>query len=145
MSDFMDQLPSKEKERIRKKMRSPEAYERLRDKVKGPEDLENEMKKSEQLAELHFALESDEKIAEKLKATIEKDLREQGVESMIETEALSAEAKQQIEAGKFTLAVSAHPSTHEDGLMLLPEGNVQEKIPLKASFSEQYAGQFGSR
>ncbi len=46
MSDYMDRLPTKEKERIRKKMRSPEAYERLREKVKGPEDLENEMEKS---------------------------------------------------------------------------------------------------
>jgi hypothetical protein len=145
MSDFMDRLPSKEKERIRKKMRSPEAYERLREKVKGPEDLENEMKRSEQLAELHFALESDEKIAEKMKTSIEKDISEQGIENILDVDQLSPEMKTQIEAGKFSLAVSAHPSTHEDVVMIIPEGNIQEKIPLTQSLSDSYAGSIGSR
>lgn len=145
MSDYVDHLPSHEREKIRKKMRSPEAYERLREKVKGPEDLENEMKKSEQLAELHFALESDRSVGEKIKASIDKDISEQGIENIVETDALSPDTKKQLEAGKFTLAVSAHPSTQEDTLMLLPEGNVQEKIPVKISFSEQYAGQVLSR
>lgn len=141
MSDFFDRLPSGVRETIRKKMRSPEAYERLREKVKGPEDLEKEMKRGEQLAELHFALESDKAIAEKVKATVEKDMREQGIENIVDVDALSPESKKQIEAGKFTLAVSAHPSTHDDVLMILPDGNIQETIPVKASFSEQYAGQ----
>ncbi|UPA23044.1 hypothetical protein K8942_02415 [Candidatus Peribacteria bacterium] len=145
MSDYVDHLPSHERARIRQKMRSPEAYERLREKVKGPEDLENEMKKSEQLAELHFALESDRSVGEKIKASIDKDIREQGIEHIVDADALSPEVKTQLEQGKFTLVVSAHPSTHEDTLMLLPEGNIQEKIPVKTSFSEQYAGQVLSR
>lgn len=145
MSDYMDRLPSREKERIRKKMRSPEAYERLREKVKGPEDLENEMEKSEKLAELHLAMESDSQTAEAVKATLEKDLSEKGIEAVLESDALSPEAKKQIEAGKFTVAVSSHPSTHEDALVVMAEGNIQEKIPVKVSFSEQYTGQFGSR
>lgn len=145
MSDYMDHLPHSVREGIRKKMRSPEAYERLREKVKGPEDLEQEMEKSEKLAELHLAMESNEKTAEAVKATIEKDLNEKGIEAVLETDALSPEAKKQIEGGKFTLAVSSHPQTHEDALVVLTEGNVQEKIPVKTSFSEQYTSQFGGR
>lgn len=145
MSDYVDHLPSHEREKIRKKMRSPEAYERLRDKVKGPEDLENEMQKSEQLAEVHFALETHPEAREKLKSAIEKDMSEQGIEAILESDQLSPDAKMQIEAGHFTVAVSSHPSTHEDAMVVLPEGTIQEKIPVKTSFSEQYAGQVLSR
>ncbi len=141
----MDRLPSQEKERIRKRMRSPEAYERLREKVKGPEDLEQEMQKSEQLAEVHFALETHPEAQEKLKSAIEKDISEQGIERILESDQLSPEAKKQIEAGKFTVAVSSHPSTHEDAMVLMPEGTIQEKIPVKTSFSEQYSGQILGR
>ncbi len=145
MSDYVDHLPSQERERIRKRMRSPEAYERLREKVKGPEDLESEMEKSEKLAELHFALESDRAASEKLKATIEKDISEQGIENILETDQLSPDMKKQLEAGQFTVTVSAHPSTHEDALVVLSEGVIQEKIPVKQSMSETYSGQVLSR
>jgi hypothetical protein len=145
MSDYMDHLPNSVREGIRKKMRSPEAYERLRDKVKGPEDLEHEMDKSEKLAELHFAMESNKETSEAVKATLEKDLHEQGIDAVLESDALSPDMKKYIEAGKFTIAVSSHPSTHEDALVVMPEGNVQEKIPVKTSFSETYSSQFGGR
>lgn len=145
MSDYFDHLPSHERERIRKRMRSPEAYEKLRDKVKGPEDLEQEMKKSERMADVSFALESDRDASEKLKTTIEKDISEQGVEQILEGDHLSPEAKKQIEAGKFTVTISSHPSTHEDAMVIVPEGTVQEKIPVKVRFSDQYSGQVLSR
>ena len=142
MSDFMDRLPSKEQERIRKRMRSPEAYERLREKVKGPEDLENEMEKSEQLAELHYSMESEPQKKEAVKVQVEKDVAEQGIENVLDTEKMSPEQKKMIEQGKFTVAVSSHPATHEDALVVVPEGNVQEKIPVKTTFSETYTTQF---
>ncbi len=145
MSDFFDRLPSGVREGIRKRMRSPEAYERLREKVKGPEDLEKEMKRSEQLAELHFAMESEKGIAEKLKTAIEKDISEQNIENIVDVADLSPDIRTQLETGKFTVSVSSHPSTHEDALILMPEGSIQEKIPVKVSFSEQYAGQVLSR
>lgn len=140
MSDFLDRLPSKEQEKIRKRLRSPEAYERLREKVKGPEDLEREMDRSEKLAELHLAIESDPAAKERLRASMEKDLREQGVEAVLEA-APSPEAAAALESGRFTVSVEAHPQTQEDALVVLPEGNVQERIPVKQSFSERYSGQ----
>jgi hypothetical protein len=136
MSDFMDRLPSKEKERVRKRMRSPEAYEALRERVKGPEDLEKEMQRNDRMAEVSYALESEPKTKEKLKAQIEKDIGEQGIESVLESVSDTDRAK--IEQGKFTVAISSHPSTHEDALMVVPEGNVQEKIPVKLSMSDAY-------
>jgi len=142
MADFMDHLPSHERERIRKRMRSPEAYEALRQRVKGPEDLEKEMQRSEKMAELNFALESEPQMKDRLKSQIEKDMREQGIEAVIESEKIPDDMKKTIEQGKFIVAVSSHPSTHNDALVIVPEGNVQEKIPVKVSFSDQYGTQF---
>ena len=135
---FMDHLPSHEREKIRKRMRSPEAYEKLRERVKGPEDLEREMERNIDTAELKFALESDPQVHEALKAHIEQDVRKQGLEQVLE-KAPSPEARKAIEQGKFRLAVSTHPTTQQDQLMVLPEGNVQEKLPVKASLTQQYA------
>ena len=131
-----------ERERIRKRMRSPEAYEKLRESVKGPEDLEKEMKKNEQLAELHFGIESEPALQEALKQQVEKDMTEQGIENVLESAPQSADAKKALEQGKFKLTVSAHPTTHHDALMVQPEGNVQEKLPVKPAFSDRYVGQF---
>jgi len=139
MSDFVDHLPSQEREKIRKKMRSPEAYERLREKVKGPEDLENEMEKNDRMAEMRFALESEPHMKEKIKSHIEKDMKEQGIENVLESEKISKEDLAKIAEGKFTLAISNHPATHEDAMVVIPEGNVQEKIPVKVSFTEKYS------
>lgn len=142
MSDsFLDHIPSREREKIRKKMRSPEAYERLREKVKGPEDLEKELDAAEKMAELSFALETEPRMQEKLKATIENDLNEKGIDALVDGhEHLPHGVAAMLLEGKFSVDVSEHPSTHEDTVMLVPEGNIHEKIPLKQNLSNAYAG-----
>ncbi len=142
MSDnFFDHIPSHERERIRKRMRSPEAYEKLRESVKGPEDLEREMEKMDAMAEMHFALESDHKMQESMKKTVEKAL-EQGIEEVLDHPSVSAETKKSLEAGKYKLTVSAHPKTHQDQVMVVPEGNVQEKLPVTQKLNDQLTTQF---
>lgn len=143
MSDsYLDHIPSAEREKIRKRMRSPEAYERLREKVKGPEDLEKEMERSEKMAELSFEMESNSELKERVQAMIEKDIAEQGVEKILEATGVDPDMRLMIEQGKFLLQVSAHPVTHEDTLVIIPEGNIQEKIPVKTGFCERYVSQF---
>lgn len=140
-SSFMDHIPSHEREKIRKRLRSPEAYEKLRDTVKGPEDLEREMARSEKLAELNFAMESEPKTHDAVKKQVEKDIAEQGVEKVLEHHP-PVDAKKSLEQGKFIVQVSAHPKTHQDALVVVPEGNIQEKLPIKPSFSDRYVSQF---
>jgi hypothetical protein len=140
-SSFMDHLSSHEAQKVRKRMRSPEAYEKLRERVKGPEDLEKEMQRSEKLAELNFAMESEPKTHENVKKQVEKDIAEKGVEHVLEAHP-SADARHSLEQGKFIVQVSSHPKTHEDALVAVPEGNVQEKLPIKPSFSDKYVSQF---
>ena len=141
MSDsYLDHLPSRERERIMKRLRSPEEYERLRERVKGPEDLERELGHSERMAELRFSLESEQRFRDELKAKVEKDLREQGMENVLDLAPASVEAQQALEQGKFILTVAAHPQTHVDQLTVVPEGTVQEKLPIKPQVSERYAG-----
>jgi len=143
MSDsFLDNLPSQEREKIRKRLRSPEAYERLRDKVKGPEDLEREMDKSEKLADLHLTMESEPGVRESVKNAIAEDIKANGLEQVLDSSELSPDMQKALEQGRFTVAVESHPDTNEDALVVMAEGNVQEKIPVKQNFSEQYAGQF---
>jgi hypothetical protein len=140
MSDsYLDHIPSHEREKIRKRLRSPEEYERLRDVVKGPEDLERELERGERMAELHFTLESEPKFHDKLKEKVEEDMREQGIEAILETPP-GPDAKKALEQGKFRLTVSAHPSTHQDQLTVIPEGKVQEKLPIKQNLGDAYAG-----
>ena len=141
MSDFFDHLPSHVREGIRKKMRSPEAYEKLREKVKGPEDLEREMEHNDKMAELRFAIESEPEKHDRLKAQVERDVREQGIDAVIDMQKIPDGIKATIAEGKFQLTVSAHPNTHEDALSIIPEGNVQERIPVKVSFAEKYVSQ----
>ncbi|OGJ62152.1 hypothetical protein A3C37_04250 [Candidatus Peribacteria bacterium RIFCSPHIGHO2_02_FULL_53_20] len=139
MSDsFLDHIPSYEREKIRKRMRSPEEYERLREKVKGPEDLEREMKKSEQMAEAHFRIETEPETAERLHDRIAKDLKERGVEAVLENADVSESVKVALEKGNFGVSVETHPKTHEDVLVVLPEGNIQDKLPVKPVQSEHY-------
>ena len=143
MSDsYLDHIPSREREKIRKRMRSPEAYEALREKVKGPEDLEREMERNEKMAELRFSLESEPHQKSALKDQIEKDMAEQGIEAMLDASEISTEALKAIAEGKFHVAISSHPQTHEDTIVLMPEGHVAEKLPIKKSLSDQYAQQF---
>ncbi|GEM_PF-549678 len=141
MSSYLDRLPGNEREKIRKRLRSPEAYEALREQVKGPKDLEREMKKSEQLADVHMALEGEPQMRTALKNSLEHDITEQGIEHVLEMTHLSPEARQMIEQGNFDVRVDMHPDTKNDALVVLPEGRVQEKVPVKQSFSERYAGQ----
>jgi hypothetical protein len=145
MSDYIDHLPSQEREKIRKKLRSPEAYERLRESVKGPEDLEREMEKRERMAEVHLAIESDPQMKESLKSMIEKDISEKGIDNVMEMDDLSPDAQEQIKEGNFSVTVESHPQTHEDAMMIVPEGNVQEKIPVQQSLGETYASQLLSQ
>jgi len=143
MSDsFLDHLPSHEREKIRKKMRTPEAYERLREKVKGPEDLEKEMDNAEKIAELSFALETEPHAKDHLKSTIEKDMKEKGIDAVLDLQHdLPDSVRQSIAEGKFSVAVSSHPATHDDTVALLPEGNVADRIPVKVQISNAYAHQ----
>jgi hypothetical protein len=143
MSDsFLDRLGSPERQRIIKRLRSPEAYERLREKVKGPEDLEQALDRAEKMAELHFALESNEAAREKIKAAVERSFEEGGIDAVAEKPGdISEEARAAIAEGKFSLAVSPDPETHEDILTLLPEGNVGEKVPVTMSLAESCVSQ----
>lgn len=142
MSDsFLDHIPSHEQQKLRKRM-SPAAYEKLRERVKGPEDLERELKRGEQMAELRFHLETEPKIQDRFKEQVSQDMQEQGIENVVESDQLSPQQKQALEQKKFRVTVSSHPSTHQDQVTVLPEGKVQEAIPVKPSFSEQYVAQF---
>jgi hypothetical protein len=135
---FLDHLPSREREKIRKRLRSPEEYERLREKVKGPEDLEREMKKSEQMAEVKFRIETEPEATERLHDRIRKDLEKGGVEAVLENPDLPEGVSLALEQGNFGVSVEAHPQTHEDTLVVLPEGNIQDKLPVKPAMSERY-------
>ncbi len=138
MSDpFLDHLPSTEREKVRKRLRSPEAYEKLREKVKGPEDLEKELAKAEKLADANLEMQTNPEAREKAKKGIEKDLKEQGVEAVLEhADKLPANVKQKLEQGKFTVVATA-----DQGLSVVPEGNVSDKLPLKQTLSDQYITQ----
>ncbi len=138
MSDnFLDHLPSHERQKL-KKMMSPEAYEKLRERVKGPEDLAKEMRQSERLAEARFEMATRTEAHEQLRSHIERDRKEQGSESVFEMQDASPDAKKALEQGKYTVAVSSHPTTHQDALVAIPEGNVAEKIPVKTTMSDKY-------
>ncbi|MDD4627779.1 MAG: hypothetical protein PHE68_00090 [Candidatus Peribacteraceae bacterium] len=143
MSDsWLDHIPSHERQRILKRLRSPEEYEKLREKVKGPEDLEREMERNERMAELKFAMETEPKLKSALKEQVVEDIQEHGLEEVVETSALPKEARSALEARKFTLTIDANKVTHEDQIMVVPEGNVQEAVPVKPTFSDRYVGQF---
>lgn len=137
LDSFIDHLGGIEKQRIIKRLRSPEAYERLRENVKGPEDLERALDRAEKMAELHFALESHEREHEKMKAIIERAMREQGIERVVDSVLeLSDELRSAVADGRFQLEVSPHAETHEDTLMIVPEGNVQERVPVTMSLAD---------
>lgn len=121
-------------------MMSPAAYEKLRERVKGPEDLEREMEKSAGLAELRLEMETMPEVGEQLRQSIDADVREQGSEQVFDLQLATPNAQKALEQGKFTLAVSSHPVTHEDALVALSEGAVQEKLPVKPAFAEKYVG-----
>ncbi len=135
MSDpFLDHLPSAEQEKVRKRLRSPGAYEKLRQNVKGPEDLEKELAKAERLADASLEMETNPEAKEQVKKGIEKDLRENGIENVLEkAESISPAVREQLTQGKFTVAISP-----DDGVSVLPEGNVTDRLPVKPALSDQY-------
>ncbi|MDD3897127.1 MAG: hypothetical protein PHU04_04835 [Candidatus Peribacteraceae bacterium] len=143
MSTWLDLIPSRERQKLRElKKRSPEEYERLRERVKSVEQIAEEMDRNEQLAELSFALEAEPTLKDALRRQIEQDMREQGVAAVLEAADLPEGVRTQLERGTFDVRVDAHPETQQDQLVVVPEGNVQETIPVRSSLGEQYVQQF---
>ncbi len=138
---WMDHIPTHEREKIRHRMRSPEAYEALRDRVKGPEDLAREMKRNEQMADLSFAIETQPNLPERLKSAVEQDVREQGIDAVLEgDQSVSPETRAAIEQGKFEVRIQRQPKA-QDRLVIVPEGNVTDKFPIKPTLSDRYTSQ----
>ncbi len=141
---YVDHLPSHEREKIRKRLRSPEEYERLREKVKGPEDLEREITKNAEFAEARLALESEPQVQEKAKAAVRAFITEKGMDAALEGN-VSPEA---ISKGLFTVTVidkshgeatlafklSASPKTSGESAS---SGNVSEVLSLKPALQQQ--------
>ncbi len=132
MNTFLDMLPSHEKRKLKKRL-PPGVYEKLREKVKGPEDLEKELGHMEKLANLKFNIESEPEVKQKLKDKIREDISAQGIEEVLEGNI----------DGDFDISVEENPDTNEDQLVVLPEGNVSERIAVRSSFSDKYLGMFG--
>lgn len=144
MSDpFMDRLPSHEREKVRKRLRSPEEYERLREKVKGPEDLEREMEKNAEFAEARLTLESEPKAQEKAKDIVKAFIAEKGIESALDGK-VSPEA---VTKGLFTVTViDKGKGEHKLGIKMknapkqgsdAPSGNISEVLSLKPTLQQQ--------
>ncbi|MDD5469634.1 MAG: hypothetical protein PHO92_02430 [Candidatus Peribacteraceae bacterium] len=143
MSTWLDLIPSRERQKLRElKKRSPEEYERLRERIKSVEQIAEEMDRNEQLAELSFALEAEPTLKDALRRQIEQDMREQGIEAVLEAADLPEGVRTQLKRGTFDVRVDAHPETQQDQLVVVPEGNVQETIPVRPSLGEQYVQQF---
>lgn len=139
MSSWLDSLPTNERQRIKEKYKlSESAYEKLREKVKGPEDMEREMEQNQILAELKFGLETEPAMKEALHQQIENDIDEHGIESVFDLSECTQEARTAIEAGEFDVTVD-EPSSHaKDQIVVCPEGNVTDKIPVNQTFAESY-------
>ena len=103
------------------------------------------MERNGDLAELALALELEPKLQEELKKEIEKDLKGMSLDQIFANpESISGEAQDSLYSGDFDVSIDTNPDTQEDQLVLTPEGNVNEKLPVKFSLSEKYAGQLGS-
>ena len=137
---WLDILPSSERARVRKRLRSPEVYEKLREKVKGPEELAEEMEQNESVAELKFALETEPVVHEVLRQEIEKSLNEEGIEQLLDVSSATPAGLDAISDGNFDVRIVLDDAGDSEQMVLHPEGNVKEKIPLKMSFSERFIG-----
>ncbi|MBT4119829.1 MAG: hypothetical protein HOG89_02170 [Candidatus Peribacter sp.] len=143
MSDsWLDKLPgtAKQKQNAKYKM-SARAYEKLRQKVVGPEKAKQEMQRNEAMAQIKFGLETEPEFQEAFKQQIEKDIAQQGIEAVLSNPDISNEMKQQIESGSFDIDVTSPSEDVPDQLVIKPEGNVGEKIPLSKSLTESYLSQ----
>ncbi len=148
MSDsFLDHLPSQEREKIRKRMRSPEEYERLREKVKGPEDLEREMKINAESAEITLALETSSETQERAKDAVKASVMEQGIEGLsdVQKEAILAgnfDVTAESKNGAPVLSVRLQSAPDAKGAIDAPSGKVNEVFPLKMSLQQQILSGF---
>ncbi|MEI8229979.1 MAG: hypothetical protein WCG83_02465 [Candidatus Peregrinibacteria bacterium] len=144
MSSWLDNFSSPEIRRFKERFHMSEAnYEKIREKVKGPEDLEKELAHNALLAELKFALDSEPAMKKALQDRVKEDIKESGLDAVLDdTSELTTDAKIAVVSGKFVLTISANATTHEDQIMVMPEGNVTDKLPVKPAFSEQYLSQF---
>ncbi len=140
MSDsFIDHLPTQEREKIRKRLRSPEEYERLREKVKGPEDLEREMEKNAEFAEAKLSLESDLNAQEKAKNVVRAYIAEKGIDAALEGKV----SPDMISRGLFTVTVIEKDKGESKlAITLQPgesasSGNVAETLSLKPALQQQ--------
>jgi len=145
MSSWLDLLPSSERQKVRAIRKiSPREYQKLREKVKSVEQIGEEMDRNELLAELSFAMEAEPTLKEALQKQIEQDIQEQGIENVIYApEGLDASAQEVLKQG-FDIKVAENPESHKDQIMILPSGNVAEKLPVNFSLSEQYVQQFAA-
>ncbi|PIR54176.1 hypothetical protein COU75_02220 [Candidatus Peregrinibacteria bacterium CG10_big_fil_rev_8_21_14_0_10_42_8] len=141
---WLDKFPSGEKERVRERFRmSPAAYEKMRERVKGPEDLKEEMQWNEAMAQLKFALETEKELKDALIEQIASDIESGGLESVLESVDLPQEIRDQLERGEFDVHVDTPVESERDQIVLVPEGNITEKIPINFSLSETYVSQLG--
>ena len=146
MGAWFDQLPSQEREKIRRRLRSPEEYERLREKVRGPEDLEREMEKNAEFAEARLTLESEPEAHESARDAVRSFVAEQSMEAGIEGG--SEAVRGALESGRFNIAVVDHASSEprlalqirqdpSSGVADAPMGNVQETFPLTPALQQK--------
>ena len=134
---WLDMLPNNEKKRLRKRMRSPEAYQESREKVKSLEEITDEVDQNELMADLQFALETEPRVQEALKQEIEKDLTDVGIENMVEG-APSSSMIDALSSGSYQLSVRSNESTGSEEMVVTAEGHVSETLPMKKSYSDKY-------
>ena len=139
MDSYLDLIPSSERQKIRERLKLSEGeYEKLRERVKGPEDLKMELERGEVLAEARLKMELEPGVKDALQKQIEMDMKERGIEEIVEGVEISAEAKAAIESGNFDVSIESHPESHQDQLAILPEGRVGEVVPIRLSLGDQY-------
>ena len=148
MSDsWLDMLPSSERQKVRERYKmSAGAYEKWREKVRerGPEYIEKEQMWNEAMAQLKFALESEPHMKQALKQQLEKDLAEQGIEAVLQDPNLPEDLKNLIEQGQFDITVDSPQEDEHDTLVVVPEGNVSEKLPVTFQLTESYVSQLAA-
>lgn len=146
MSSWLDLIPGNERQRIKEKYKlSESAYEKLRDKVKGPEDIAEEMLWNEAMAQLKFGMETEPHMGEALKKQIEKDIAEQGIDAVLDNSDLSDEVQKLLREGKFDVRVDAPANNAPDQIVIKPEGNVSDKLPIRMSLCQSYVSQLHSK
>ena len=74
-------------------------------------------------------METEPEVKERLKAKIREDIAENGIENVLDGN---------LESGDFDVAVGEDEESHQEQIVVLPEGNVAEKIPVKPAFAERY-------